>query len=95
MEFRQARYHCVIAFVRRHDDSQPIVAHGTWEGRIALEPRGSGGFGYDPIFLPSLPKPEGRRGAEIPLALRRTRPFRKERNQPSRAGVARVARRRA
>jgi guanylate kinase len=53
MEFRQARYHCVIAFVRRHDDSQPIVAHGTWEGRIALEPRGSGGFGYDPIFLPA------------------------------------------
>jgi guanylate kinase len=53
MEFRQARYHCVIAFVRRHDDSQPIVAHGIWEGRIGLEPRGSGGFGYDPIFLPA------------------------------------------
>jgi len=53
MEFRQARYHCVIAFVRRHDDPQPIVAHGTWEGRIALEPRGSSGFGYDPIFLPA------------------------------------------
>jgi guanylate kinase len=53
MEFRQARYHCVIAYVRRHDDPQPIVAHGTWEGRIALAPRGSGGFGYDPIFLPA------------------------------------------
>lgn len=53
MDFRQARYHCVIAFVRRHDDRRPIVAHGTWEGRIALEPRGSGGFGYDPIFLPA------------------------------------------
>jgi guanylate kinase len=53
MEFRQARYHCVIAFVRRHDDSQPIVAHGTWGGRIALEPRGKGGFGYDPIFVPA------------------------------------------
>jgi len=54
MEFRQARYHCVIAFVRRHDDPRPIVAHGTWEGRIALEPRGSRGFGYDPIFIPTL-----------------------------------------
>jgi guanylate kinase len=53
MEFRQARYHCVIAYVRRHDDPEPIVAHGTWEGRIALAPRGSGGFGYDPIFLPA------------------------------------------
>jgi guanylate kinase len=52
MEFRQARYRCVIAFVRRHDDPEPVVAHGTWEGRIALEPRGCGGFGYDPIFLP-------------------------------------------
>ena len=52
-EFRQARYHCVIAFVRRHDDPEPIIAHGTWKGRIALEPRGSGGFGYDPIFLPA------------------------------------------
>jgi len=62
-EFRQARYHCVIAFVRRHDDSQPIVAHGTWEGRIALEPRGSGGFGYDPIFLPT---PSGLRETGLP-----------------------------
>ena len=53
MEFRQARYHCVIAYVRRHDDPEPIVAHGTWEGRIALAPKGSGGFGYDPIFLPA------------------------------------------
>jgi guanylate kinase len=52
-EFRQARYHCVIAFVRQPEDPRPIVAHGTWEGRIALEPRGSGGFGYDPIFLPA------------------------------------------
>jgi guanylate kinase len=52
-EFRQARYHCVIAFVRRPDDSQPLIAHGTWEGRIALAPRGSGGFGYDPIFVPA------------------------------------------
>jgi guanylate kinase len=53
LEFRQARYHCVIAFVRRHDDPLPIVAHGTWEGRIGLEPRGCGGFGYDPVFLPA------------------------------------------
>ena len=50
-EFRQARYHCVIVFVRSADDPDPIVAHGKWEGQIALEPRGTGGFGYDPIFL--------------------------------------------
>ena len=52
-EFRQARYHCVIVFVRDATDPDPIFAHGTWEGRIATEPRGSGGFGYDPIFIPA------------------------------------------
>jgi XTP/dITP diphosphohydrolase len=51
-EFRQARYHCVIVFVRDADDREPVIAHGTWEGRIATEPRGTGGFGYDPIFVP-------------------------------------------
>ena len=52
-EFRQARYHCVIVFVRDADDPEPVIAHGKWEGQITLEPRGSGGFGYDPIFLPA------------------------------------------
>jgi XTP/dITP diphosphohydrolase len=52
-EFRQARYHCVIVFVRDGNDPEPILAQGTWEGRIATEPRGSGGFGYDPIFVPA------------------------------------------
>ncbi|HEU5443888.1 MAG TPA: guanylate kinase [Steroidobacteraceae bacterium] len=67
MEFRQARYHCVIAFVRRHDDPQPIVAQGTWEGRIALAPRGTGGFGYDPIFLPAgLPPTPGHAATDGP-----------------------------
>ncbi len=52
-EFRQARYHCVIVFVRNAQDREPLVAHGTWEGLIATEPRGTGGFGYDPIFIPA------------------------------------------
>lgn len=52
-EFRQARYHCVIVFVRDANDPEPIVAHGKWEGQIASEPRGTGGFGYDPIFIPA------------------------------------------
>jgi XTP/dITP diphosphohydrolase len=52
-EFRQARYHCVIVFVREAHDRDPVVAHGRWEGRIAIEPRGTGGFGYDPIFIPA------------------------------------------
>lgn len=52
-EFRQARYHCVIVFVRDANDPDPVFVHGTWEGQVATEPHGSGGFGYDPIFVPA------------------------------------------
>jgi XTP/dITP diphosphohydrolase len=48
---RRAHYYCVTVLLRRHDDPQPIVAEGIWRGEIALEPRGAGGFGYDPLFL--------------------------------------------
>jgi XTP/dITP diphosphohydrolase len=50
---RAARYQCVIAFVRTANDPDPILAQGTWEGTLLSEPRGLGGFGYDPIFIPS------------------------------------------
>jgi XTP/dITP diphosphohydrolase len=49
---RTARYRCVLALVRTAHDARPLVAHGTWEGRIATEPAGGGGFGYDPYFIP-------------------------------------------
>ena len=49
---RGARYQCVIALARRSDDPDPLITTGTWEGRITTAPRGSGGFGYDPVFLP-------------------------------------------
>jgi XTP/dITP diphosphohydrolase len=41
----------VIAYVAHADDAEPVLAHGTWEGAIAREARGEGGFGYDPLFL--------------------------------------------
>ncbi len=47
---RQARFRCVIAFVRSADDPAPIIGEGVWEGYILPAPRGSGGFGYDPVF---------------------------------------------
>jgi XTP/dITP diphosphohydrolase len=50
---RTARYQCVIAFVSTSTDAQPILATGTWEGTLISEPRGLGGFGYDPIFIPN------------------------------------------
>jgi XTP/dITP diphosphohydrolase len=49
---RGARYRCVIAFVRSAADQDPVIAEGAWEGSIAEVPRGAGGFGYDPIFVP-------------------------------------------
>jgi XTP/dITP diphosphohydrolase len=50
---RGARYQCVVVWVRAADDPAPLTGTGTWEGRIALTPRGSGGFGYDPAFIPA------------------------------------------
>lgn len=49
-EKRTARYVCVLAFLRSADDPSPILAQGHWRGRILAAPRGSGGFGYDPLF---------------------------------------------
>jgi XTP/dITP diphosphohydrolase len=51
-ERRTARYRCVIAMVSAADDRHPLIATGSWEGRVLEAPRGEGGFGYDPIFLP-------------------------------------------
>jgi XTP/dITP diphosphohydrolase len=50
---RTARYRCVLALVHRADDPRPLLAQGSWEGRIGYSPAGSGGFGYDPYFIPS------------------------------------------
>jgi len=50
---RQGRYQCVIVLLRSAHDEAPLVARGTWEGHIARAPRGKGGFGYDPVFVPA------------------------------------------
>jgi XTP/dITP diphosphohydrolase len=49
-EARTARFQCVIAYLRHAEDPTPLVAQGTWEGRILEAPRGEHGFGYDPLF---------------------------------------------
>ena len=46
-----ARYQCVIAYLRGPDDATPVIARGTWHGYIVTPPRGSNGFGYDPVFF--------------------------------------------
>lgn len=54
---RSAYYYCVLVFVRHADDPQPVIADGRWNGEVIAQPRGQGGFGYDPHFLlPDLGK---------------------------------------
>jgi XTP/dITP diphosphohydrolase len=49
---RSAHYECVMVLMRGPGDAQPLVASAQWHGSIARVPRGGGGFGYDPLFLP-------------------------------------------
>jgi len=49
---RGARYCCVLALVQPAASAAPLLAHGSWEGRIAQRPAGHAGFGYDPWFIP-------------------------------------------
>lgn len=58
---RTARFQCVVALV--WPDGRVLAADGTCEGSIGFEPRGSGGFGYDPLFLPDAAP--GRTMAEL------------------------------
>lgn len=60
MEQRTARFRCTLALVIPGEE--PIIANGACEGLIAREPKGTNGFGYDPVFyIPEL----GKRMAEL------------------------------
>jgi XTP/dITP diphosphohydrolase len=82
---RQARYQCVIACVREPADPAPFIASGTWEGRIVHEPQGQGGFGYDPVFVPTG---EERTAAQLPAALKNARSHRAQALAALVAGLA-------
>ncbi len=63
-ERRGARYRCVLAFAipgrAGPRGGLPVtLARGTFEGRIGTGPRGTSGFGYDPIFEPASEPPGG------------------------------------
>ncbi|MBX3640911.1 MAG: RdgB/HAM1 family non-canonical purine NTP pyrophosphatase [Nitrosomonas sp.] len=64
-----AYYYCVIVLLRHAEDPQPMIVDGIWHGEIIPEPRGSGGFGYDPYFLlPGL----GKTAAELDMDTKNT-----------------------
>jgi len=73
---RSACYYCVLVLVRAPDDPQPLIADGRWFGEVISQPRGSGGFGYDPHFL--LPE-HGLTAAELDPA---------QKNRTSHRGLA-------
>jgi XTP/dITP diphosphohydrolase len=65
------QYRCVIALAR--PGAEPLTWDGTFAGEFIPEPRGEGGFGYDPhVLLPEL----GQTVAELPAAVKHSRSHR-------------------
>ncbi len=52
---RTARFRCVIVYMKHEHDPSPIIGSGLWEGYVSEEQKGTGGFGYDPVFIDRLP----------------------------------------
>jgi Xanthosine triphosphate pyrophosphatase len=49
---RGAFFICVLVLLQHANDPAPLIAEARWYGQILTEGRGSGGFGYNPVFLP-------------------------------------------
>jgi XTP/dITP diphosphohydrolase len=64
---RHAFFYCALVFITHAADPVPLVCTGKWSGEIIDTPKGTAGFGYDPIFyVPDLKKT----AAELPLAIK-------------------------
>ncbi len=76
-EDRAAFYVAVVVLLKHAEDPTPLIAEGRWHGSIATAPRGTGGFGYDPLFVPDgyeqhaaeLPSEEKNRVSHRALAI--------------------------
>jgi XTP/dITP diphosphohydrolase len=66
---RSARFHCVLVYMKHHNDPTPIICHGVWEGEIIDQPMGDQGFGYDPLFWQ---KSLNMTSAQLPRELKNT-----------------------
>jgi XTP/dITP diphosphohydrolase len=77
-EDRRAAYHCALALVEA--DGSERVFEARWDGHLIEVPRGEGGFGYDPAFVPDDAAPgDARTAAELSQA---------EKNEISHRGLA-------
>jgi XTP/dITP diphosphohydrolase len=70
---RDCSFVCVMVYLRHAADPLPLVATGQWPGQVLDAPRGSGGFGYDPVFLGVG---ESLTAAELPAVLKNARSHR-------------------
>lgn len=69
-EERTARFICVIVLLEHEHDPVPLIAQGSWEGKILNHPQGENGFGYDPLFwVPSQNCSSAELPAEVKNAL--------------------------
>ena len=65
-ERRGARFVCLMVYLRHAEDATPLIAQGSWRGTILHNPRGTHGFGYDPLFLvPDLKRSAAELDAEV------------------------------
>lgn len=64
---RKAHYYCVMVLVKYAADPQPMIAEGMWHGEILTTPRGTDGFGYDPLFLDAA---SGKTVAELSIIVK-------------------------
>ena len=64
---RNAHFHSTVVLLRSAADPAPLIAEGRWYGSILRAPRGSGGFGYNPVFFDPT---QGKSAAELDDATR-------------------------
>ncbi|WP_202845321.1 RdgB/HAM1 family non-canonical purine NTP pyrophosphatase [Luteimonas saliphila] len=64
---RGAQFVCALAMLRHAEDPRPVIVEGSWRGAILRARLGSGGHGYDPVFLDPV---HGQTAAEMPLSLK-------------------------
>lgn len=64
-ERRDAEFRCIVVALRGPLDPAPLIGSGAWRGRIAKAPAGTGGFGYDPVFIDTT---LAATAAELPFA---------------------------
>jgi len=70
---RTARFRCVVVYIRKPDEQQPLVSEGVWEGWIGLAARGTNGFGYDSVFVDGE---SGLTSAQLPPSVKNARSHR-------------------